>query len=444
MQIESSIFEKVKQRYPKRVGLIILLVAIFGVAGIIGSISIYQQQKNNNAKVNISGRQRFLSAMILLDLQKLESNRLNSELISSVNKRRKLFRESLDELNINQPQVIEGLSSSQFANEKTPTNADVYNETLNYFQLTDPTANLSFTLPDIREKQRQVIGAVWDIYTGKLAASNDLKNFQMVMFVVFCFSFVVALNVYAIAIILKVAKENREQKHILKNSSKFISIGEQTININHDMNNILSVINTSMFSLKYLLNDRPDLSTKFSVLEKSLARLTALTSALRRSILGGSDIILEENINAFEILDDCKTILRDKLKSNGVELIIDIPSDFTFNMRKDFLYQLLMNLISNSIEAVAMQENAWVKVQILNSGNEIQLRVMDSGKGLSQDIKEKLFTPFFTTKNTGTGLGLNYLRKMAEEMNAQLIYDDSFINTCFVFKFLKKELSAKL
>lgn len=424
-----------KDKYAKRTGVIALIITVFGIAGIIGTVLIYQHQNKSNYKVNISGRQRFLSAMILIDLQKLENDKSNDELVKSINQRRNLFREGMTILNIDRPQMIEGLQRSQFANEKTPVNDDIYSDSINYYTLTFPDVeHLGGLLPVIREKQRQTIGAVWDTYTGKLAYHFDLVTFRMMLFVVFCFSIVVAFSAYAIASIISIDRENKEHKHILQSSSKFVSLGEQTVNINHDMNNILSVIMAFMTSFKVLIEDRPELIKKFSVLEKSVARLSALTAALRRSIIGGPETSNEEKFTVLEIVEDCKIILRDKLATNGVRLLVEVPEDFNVTMRKDFLYQLLLNLISNAVEAVALQENAWVKIQAENNNGELLIKVIDSGNGLPPDVKEKLFTPFFTTKVTGSGLGLNYLRRMAEEMQGQLVYDETSVNTCFVFK----------
>ena len=99
----------------------------------------------------------------------------------------------------------------------------------------------------------------------------------------------------------------------------------------------------------------------------------------------------------------------------------------------------MLNLISNSVDAISEKENRWIKVLAEQEGQHIKISVVDSGEGLPLDVREKLFMPFFTTKTSGSGLGLSYLKRMAEEMDGQLLYDDGARNTCFVFTFLQAE-----
>lgn len=435
---DKKMYKRVGQKYSKKIGGVALLVAFFAMLGIIGTIFTFQQQHHNNFKVNISGRQRFLSAMILLDLQKLLQEPSNKKLKESINQRRNLFKDALTTLELEEGKLVNELRSSWFANEKTPDSVDLHKESIIYYKATDPeNINLAGVLPAVTEMQRQIIGAGWDAYTGDLADRNDKSIFRLAMFVVLCFSMVVSFTGYAIYVIFILDRENKENKFILKNSSKYVSLGEQTVNINHDMNNILSVMVTFISTFKTLIKDRPDLLQKFSVLEKSVGRLTALTAALRRSILGQAEEVNLESFSVADVVQDCQTILRDKLSSNSVDFISEVDEKFVVHMKKDFLYQLLLNLISNSIDAVANKDQAWVRVSAEEENGEVKISVTDSGNGLSAEVKDKLFTPFFTTKTNGSGLGLNYLRKMAEEMNAQLTYDDGHVNTRFVFHYRK-------
>lgn len=414
-----KMFKRAGDKYSRRVGAIAVLVALFALLGIIGTVFTYQQQHHNNFKVNVSGRQRFLSAMILLDLQKFAQEPGNGKLKLSVNQRREMFKGALVTLELNE-------------------GTDLYKNSISYYEETNPDhGNFSFSLPSIVEKQRQTIAAGWDAYTGDLADRNDASIVRLMMFVVLCFSLVVSLTVYALFIIFVLDKENKENKDILKSSSKYVSLGEQAVNINHDMNNILSVMVTFIATFKILLKDRPDLLQKFTVMEKSVGRLTALTAALRRSILGKTDDSTEETCRVAEIVEDCQTILRDRLHGHSIEFISEVDKNFMVHMKKDFLYQLLLNLISNSIDALANKEKSWIKIKAEEVDGEVKISVTDSGMGLPEDVKDKLFTPFFTTKTNGSGLGLNYLRKMAEEMNGQLEYDESHTNTCFVFHYRK-------
>jgi two-component system NtrC family sensor kinase len=68
--------------------------------------------------------------------------------------------------------------------------------------------------------------------------------------------------------------------------------------------------------------------------------------------------------------------------------------------------RVLLNLINNAFWAVKNVENPLVVVKTEQSGNQIQIKVIDNGTGMSDDVKAKIFQPFFTTKPTGQGTGL--------------------------------------
>lgn len=439
----------IRNKYAKNVIVVALLVSIFALAGIFGTIIIYQQQKSDNYKVNISGRQRFLSAMVLIDLERHIENKKSQKLLKVIEMERNLLSSGIEILGFHNEKIITGVKKSTFAIENTPDVVNIYQETIDFLTATNPeVGKVEERIAEIKEKQRQVIAPVWDASTGQLAGYNDHLYYRLMIFIVFCFGLVIFLNIYAIIKIVlplmteikqtleiaaKSEQENFENKNILKISSKFVTLGEQVANINHDMNNMLAIISAFIPSFKGMIADRPDQLKRFTVLEKSVERLLALTSSLRRSIIGNENT-KEENFKIIDIAIDCKTILNDKLKTHAVQLNLNIKEGLTITLRKDYLYQLLLNLLANSIEAVSKTENAWVKIEAEENNEEIVIRIIDSGKGLPLEVKEKLFKPFYTTKESGSGLGLNYMRKMIEGIGGQLFYDDSFENTCFTLK----------
>lgn len=455
MPEENKYLNSIKSKYAKTIGIVALFISIFALAGIIGAYIIYLQSKTDNYKVNISGRQRFLSAMILIDLENHIKNKNNQSVISTLQNERRLLNFGMEVTEFNNPKVISGVKNSKFSIDNTPDSIDIHAVTKEFLNATDPTIpGLENRISSIIELQRQIIGPVWDIATTQMATQNDYLHFTLMIFVVFCFGLVIALNLFAIQKVVlplmreikqsieaaEIAKkENVENKNLLKVSSKFVTIGEQVANINHDMNNMLAIISTFIPSFKTLIANQPEQLKKFSVLEKAVDRLMALTSALRRSILGQENTT-EETFPLVDILHDCKTILNDKFKHHEVLFDFNVEDNLVIKIRRDSIYQLLLNLITNAVEAVSHSEHAWVVVDAEQTHDCIIIRVKDSGDGLSEEVKNKIFTPFFTTKESGSGLGLSYMKKMIEEIGGQLFYDDSFENTCFTLIIPKKTL----
>jgi signal transduction histidine kinase len=84
----------------------------------------------------------------------------------------------------------------------------------------------------------------------------------------------------------------------------------------------------------------------------------------------------------------------------------------------ELLKLILQNLLLNALQA--MKGSGGVRVELGSSGNCGTIAVVDSGPGILPEVREKLFTPFFTTKSRGTGLGLSTARRFMEAQNGSI------------------------
>jgi len=85
--------------------------------------------------------------------------------------------------------------------------------------------------------------------------------------------------------------------------------------------------------------------------------------------------------------------------------------------------QVLINLLLNAIEAVKDQPEPYISLSGIESNGRIQIKIQDNGVGMSPDIQEQIFTPFFTTKKTGTGVGLTLSKQIMLMHNGNLLVD---------------------
>ena len=88
----------------------------------------------------------------------------------------------------------------------------------------------------------------------------------------------------------------------------------------------------------------------------------------------------------------------------------------------EMLFQVLLNLVRNSVEAVAETQDGEVTLTARQTGNNgVSVLVEDNGPGLPPEVQEKLFDPFTTTKSNGrTGLGLSIARKLTSALGGRL------------------------
>lgn len=97
------------------------------------------------------------------------------------------------------------------------------------------------------------------------------------------------------------------------------------------------------------------------------------------------------------------------------------------------IHQLILNLVRNGVEA--MTKGGQVFIKTFTDGEETVLSIKDEGKGIEPEVLERIGTPFFTTKEEGTGLGLATCYSIAERNNARIEIDTSSAGTTFFVRF---------
>jgi len=94
--------------------------------------------------------------------------------------------------------------------------------------------------------------------------------------------------------------------------------------------------------------------------------------------------------------------------------------DIYYQFDKFQLSQCFNNLIKNAVEAVEKIPNPSIFINLISEKNKIFIEIIDNGIGISQEMINKIFEPYFTTKNKGTGLGLSIVKKIIEDHNGKI------------------------
>jgi len=135
---------------------------------------------------------------------------------------------------------------------------------------------------------------------------------------------------------------------------------------------------------------------------------------IQRQYMLGREVVERKPVNLNEIIDDCKAIINANLERKNIHMDI-VASAPAIEIKGDRtkLMQVILNILKNSIEAIP--ETATVKdieITLSEEGERVKLIITDTGKGIDQDILERLFTRGFTTKDQGSGLGLYNCRSI--------------------------------
>ncbi len=106
--------------------------------------------------------------------------------------------------------------------------------------------------------------------------------------------------------------------------------------------------------------------------------------------------------------------------------------------------QILLNLISNAGDATQSVGEKWIRIEVVDKSDRVDITVIDSGSGIAPEIRERSLKPFFKTKAVGhgTGLGLSISKGIAEAHGGRLWLDTKSPHTRFVLSLPKKQRLA--
>lgn len=225
-------------------------------------------------------------------------------------------------------------------------------------------------------------------------------------------------------ILLERAREQKRLEGQLEQSEKLASIGQMVATIAHEIRNPLGIIRSSAEMLVKKSNPGSERLGKLSnIIVEEATRLSAiLTDFLdfakpkspRSMVIDVRDVIsrvrtnLEQDINR-------KRIQWHEEEVDGVDShVIGDP---------DLLYQAFFNVAINALEA--MEDEGHVAVSISSEDSHVQVDFADDGHGISEADLPKIFTPFFTTHEMGTGLGLSVVHNIVAAHGGEISVDST-------------------
>jgi C4-dicarboxylate-specific signal transduction histidine kinase len=232
-----------------------------------------------------------------------------------------------------------------------------------------------------------------------------------------------------------------QYKAMLTHSYKLASLGEMAGGVAHEINNPLTVIQLHSDAFKRLFNkgelDQAAVGKRIEAITNSVNRIVKVITNLRYFSRDASqDPMTEASIQS--VIDQTLTFCKLRFMEKGVEIKSrDIP-DLKVRCRPAQLAQALLNILNNSFEAVVRDSHTEkvILLEVSEVHQEALIRITDSGPGIPQDIRDRIFDPFFSTKDIGEGmgLGLSVSMGMIESQNGRLKLDETSEQTCFVIQ----------
>ncbi len=209
----------------------------------------------------------------------------------------------------------------------------------------------------------------------------------------------------------------------LRKSERLTTLGTLAAEIAHEIRNPLMVVSLLFDSLKLDKNSDDNQKKDLSIIREKLGHLDQIAGRILD--FGKSREAFRKNLQLREILEEAVLLVRLKLEQSQVALTINngLPDLLVF-VDKGQIQQALLNLILNAL--VAMPDGGKLNIEVVEpTDRKVSVLVKDTGKGIPDEFKDRIFDSFLTARPGGTGLGLTISKRILRAHDGDLELLDS-------------------
>ena len=223
--------------------------------------------------------------------------------------------------------------------------------------------------------------------------------------------------------------------------SKFSGSGLTVAQLLHDVINPISSIKMSREAISgELSSPDPDMQKVYDYLDICKNQVTFVSSLLAsfRHFFSKEEVEVGEEFSLQDPIDLSLSVLAGKIKSYRMASSIELDCEKGLKLKghEGHIVQAIMNLVSNSLDSVRGEKESWIKIKSYRDNDKIIIMIVDSGKGIEPQLRDKLFQEQISTKSQddGTGFGLLIVGKIIQEHGGKVYFDSSSANTCVVIE----------
>jgi two-component system C4-dicarboxylate transport sensor histidine kinase DctB len=230
----------------------------------------------------------------------------------------------------------------------------------------------------------------------------------------------------------RLEESRQDLQNDLIQANKLATLGQIAAGVAHEINQPVGAIRTHADSASVYL-DRSDADgarRSLGLISDMTARVGAITDELRAFSRKTRSQAVAVGVEA--AIDGALLLVGPRLRERGVDLVRTQGSpDLMVKAERNRLEQVVLNLLQNAIEAVQGGKAPRITVSVETQGQTVIVRVADNGPGLSDAVRDRLFTPFTTDKPDGMGLGLVISRDIVAGFGGELSHEPSKTGAVF-------------
>ncbi|WP_190284821.1 ATP-binding protein [Bacillus sp. S3] len=238
------------------------------------------------------------------------------------------------------------------------------------------------------------------------------QNFSLNLIILLTITSILYLSVQYYILKIKVKKEKAQTE-----IHKLELIGNLAASTAHEIRNPLTGIKglIKLLSEEYL--DKKA-QAYFEVIQTEIDRINAIVSEML--VLGKPTAYKHNTYNANDILAEIEPIIHSEANYTNVEFLVDYhPENLPVSCVKDQLKQVILNLAKNSLQA--MPHGGKLSINLEKQSDSCKITVADNGVGMDKDQINQAFTPFYTLKKDGSGLGLTVCKRIIDSYSGTIV-----------------------
>lgn len=217
-------------------------------------------------------------------------------------------------------------------------------------------------------------------------------------------------------------EENQALQKRLREAEHLSAIGQLSRTIAHEIRNPLNFINLSIDHLiEKLRKENQNHEEHTKLLQNMKQEIYRVNNLITEYLEYTRPLKLNRKPSSItDIVDEVVSVVETTAIKEEINIYKDYKVDFTLNLDIDLMKSCLLNILTNSMHAMkySNMKNLFIKTELL--GDEILLSIADTGSGVPEELLDKIFEPFFSTKKGGLGLGLPLAKKVVEEHGGRL------------------------
>ncbi|HOL48897.1 MAG TPA: response regulator [bacterium] len=320
---------------------------------------------------------------------------------------------------------IIGLNLSKFINEKNK-----YNNFINEIEI----KNFSIVYEiELLKKDNSICYAV--LAGNKILDANNDFICNMISFI-------------------DISETVKLKEQLIKNE-RLSAIGQLTAGVAHEFNNILSILKGySQLLLMNEIKDENEIIEIYKIFNKQVELASNIIAQM--NLIVKPKPLKKDYYEISLIIDELLEYQQKQINKENIKIITDYKFNLPILVDKDQIQQVLLNLIINARHAILPKGKGEIKITTQKKDNNVLIIVEDNGIGIKEEIKHKLFTPFFSTKGAyakdrykieGIGLGLSVALSIIKNHNGTITFESvENIGTKFIISLPLeiKELSTEI